>query len=54
MRPGTPPGGWNFFMVDDGSKRTLKAIRSEYVATMSVDEDDDDSEDDDEEDDDQA
>jgi len=51
---GKRTGGWNFFMVDDGSKRTLKAIRSEYVATMSVDEDDDDSEDDDEEDDDQA
>ena len=40
-------------MVDDGSKRTLKAIRSEYVAAMSVDEDDD-GEDEDEDDEDQA
>ncbi len=38
-------------MVDDGSKRTLKAIRSEYVATISIDGDDD-SEDDEEDDDD--
>jgi hypothetical protein len=47
---GKRTGGWSFFMVDDGSKRTLKAIRSEYVAAMSV-EDDDDEGDDDEDDD---
>lgn len=51
---GKRTGGWSFFMIDDGSKRTLKAIRGEYVAAMSVDEDDDDSEDDDEDDEDQA
>jgi hypothetical protein len=44
-------GGWSFFTVDDGSKRTLKALRTEYVAAMSVDDDDDDGEDDDEDED---
>ena len=37
-------------MLDDGSKRTLKAIRTEYVAAMSVEEDDDDGDDDEDDD----
>lgn len=48
---GKRTGGWSFFLVDDGTKRTLKAIRGEYAATVSADEDDDS---DDEDDDDQA
>ena len=47
---GKRTGGWSFFMVDDGSQRSLRTIRSEYVATLSVDDEDDDSEDDDEDD----
>jgi hypothetical protein len=50
---GKRTGGWSFFMVDDGSRRTLKAIRSEYVETISTDADDD-GEDEDEDEDDQA
>ena len=51
---GKRTGGWSFFMVDDGSKRTLKAIRTEYVAAISVEDEDDDAEDEDEDDEDQA
>ena len=51
---GKRTGGWSFFMVDDGTKRTLKAIRTEYVAAISAEEEDDETEDEDEDDEDQA
>jgi Protein of unknown function DUF262/Protein of unknown function (DUF1524)/Restriction Enzyme Adenine Methylase Associated len=47
---GRPTNGWWFFLVDQASRRTLRAVRRDYVSAMAVDAEDDegDDEDDDE------
>jgi len=41
--------GWWFFLVERGSKRSLKNVRRDYVKAMSVETDDDESDDEDDE-----
>lgn len=45
---GKRTGGWPFFYVDPATKRTLRKVRSDYIATMSVDDEDEDGEDEEE------
>ena len=47
---GSPTNGWWFFLVDQASRRSLTAVRRDYVNTMAVDVDDDESDDDGDED----
>ena len=43
---GHPTNGWWFFLIDQATKRSLRAVRRDYVSAMAVDVDDDESEDD--------
>ena len=40
-------GGWWFFLTDQASRTSLRAIRHDYVNTMAVDDEDDEPDDDD-------
>jgi hypothetical protein len=43
---GHSTNGWGFFLVDQASKRTLRAVRREYIEGLAVDADDEDVDDD--------
>lgn len=43
---GHPTNGWWFFLVDQASRRSLRAVRRDYVNAMAVDVEDDDPDDD--------
>ena len=47
---GHQTNGWAFFLTDQTSRRSLRAVRRDYVSAMAVDVDDDDSVDDGDED----
>jgi hypothetical protein len=48
---GRPTNGWGFFLVDQASKRSLRAVRLEYVEAMAVDDEEDEGPEDGDEDD---
>ena len=48
---GHPTNGWWFFLVDPVSRRSLRAVRRDYIEKLAVDMDDEEGEDDSEEDD---
>jgi hypothetical protein len=43
---GKPTNGWWFLLVDQGSRRSLRRVRRDYVDTLAVDVEDDEGEDD--------
>jgi hypothetical protein len=43
--------GWWFFLTDQASRRSLRAVRQDYMVAMAVDVEDDDSDEDEDEDD---
>jgi hypothetical protein len=47
---GKRTNGWPFFLTDQASRRSLRAVRSDYVNAMAVDVDDDEPDDDGDED----
>ena len=48
---GHSTNGWWFFLVDRASRRSLSAVRRDYVNAMAVDVEDDEAEDDSDDDD---
>ena len=42
--------GWAFFLTDQASRRSLRAVRRDYVSKMAVDVEDDEPDDEDEDD----
>jgi len=47
---GKPTKGWDFFLTDQASRRSLRAVRRDYVNAMAVDVEDDEPDDDGDED----
>jgi hypothetical protein len=47
---GRPTNGWWFFLVDQATRRSLRAVRRDYVTQLAVDAEEDDADEDDEDD----